>query len=48
MFKNAAIIKFFADNYPPDVAYADFADQFHATFFDPNEWADVFSKSGAK
>jgi alpha-L-fucosidase len=46
--KDADVVKFFADNYPPDITYADFAEQFHATFYEPNQWADVFSKSGAK
>nr|CAH8874540.1 unnamed protein product [Trichobilharzia regenti] len=32
----------------PDFAYADFAKQFHAEFFQPNEWADLFNKSGAR
>jgi alpha-L-fucosidase len=34
--------------YPPDWTYADFAAQFRAEFYDPNEWADIFAASGAK
>ncbi len=35
-------------NYPPGFSYADFAPDFHAQFFDPDEWADIFEASGAK
>jgi alpha-L-fucosidase len=35
-------------NYRPDFTYADFAPQFTAEFFDADEWADIFNKSGAK
>ncbi|XP_068603257.1 tissue alpha-L-fucosidase-like [Brachionichthys hirsutus] len=41
-------VKFMADSYPPGFTYPDFAPQFHAGFFDPTEWADIFSASGAK
>ncbi|CAH8540795.1 unnamed protein product, partial [Heterobilharzia americana] len=34
--------------YEPKFAYADFAKQFQAEFFQPNQWADLFSKSGAR
>ncbi|CAH8597154.1 unnamed protein product [Schistosoma turkestanicum] len=34
--------------YEPEFAYANFAKQFHAEFFQPNEWADLFQKSGAR
>ena len=35
-------------NYPPNFTYADFANQFTAEFYNPDEWADIFSSSGAK
>ena len=46
--KEKAYIDFMTKNYRPDFTYADFASQFHAEFFDPNEWADIFKASGAK
>jgi alpha-L-fucosidase len=45
---NKAYVDFLKKNYPPGFKYADFAPMFHAEFFDPNEWADLLSKSGAK
>lgn len=42
------IVKFMEENYPPGFTYADFAAQFHATFYNPNSWADLFQASGAK
>ncbi|CAF4099094.1 unnamed protein product, partial [Rotaria sordida] len=44
----ADVVAFMNKNYPPDWTYADFAAQFHAEFYDPNEWADIFAASGAK
>jgi alpha-L-fucosidase len=35
-------------NYPPGFTYADFAKEFRAEFFDPAQWAEIFSSSGAK
>ena len=35
-------------NYPPNFTYADFATQFKAEFFDPDEWADILQRSGAQ
>lgn len=46
--KQPNVVEFFADYYPPDITYADFANQFQATFFQPDQWASVFSNSGAK
>ena len=46
--KSQAYVDFMQKNYRPDFTYADFAPQFHAEFFDPNEWADIFKASGAK
>uniref|UniRef100_A0A8C1VLW3 Tissue alpha-L-fucosidase n=1 Tax=Cyprinus carpio TaxID=7962 RepID=A0A8C1VLW3_CYPCA len=41
-------ILFMVKNYPLGFRYADFAPDFHAQFFDPDEWADIFEASGAK
>lgn len=46
--KNQAYVDFMTKNYPPGFTYADFAPDFRAIFFDPNEWADLFAASGAK
>ncbi len=42
------VVDFMKKNYPPNFTYADFAKEFRAEFFDPNEWADIFEASGAK
>jgi alpha-L-fucosidase len=43
------LFKAFHDSmYGPDFKYQDFAGQFRAELFDPGQWADVFSRSGAK
>jgi alpha-L-fucosidase len=34
--------------YGPEFPYPDFAPHFHAELFDPDHWADVFARSGAK
>ena len=41
-------VEFMQKNYRPDWTYADFAEQFTAEFYDPNQWADIFQASGAK
>ncbi len=41
-------IKFMKENYPPNWQYSDFAPQFTAEFYDPEHWARLFEKSGAK
>lgn len=41
-------VKFMSKNYPPGFSYPDFAPQFHAEFFNPEDWADIFKASGAK
>ncbi|CAM2710424.1 unnamed protein product [Rotaria socialis] len=43
-----AAVAFMNRTYPPDWTYADFASQFRAEFYNPNEWADIFAASGAK
>lgn len=35
-------------NYRPDFTYADFGPMFKAEFYDPNKWAALFKKAGAK
>lgn len=35
-------------NYGPDFPYQDFEKSFRAELFDPEQWADVFKRSGAK
>ena len=34
--------------YGPDFSYQDLAPQFRAELFDPDHWADVFQRSGAR
>lgn len=41
-------VQFMQKNYPPGFNYADFARNFHAEFFDPESWADLFKASGAR
>lgn len=41
-------VAFHNANYGPDFAYADFAQMFDAELFDPDQWASVFKRSGAK
>jgi len=42
------VVQFMKQNYPPDFTYADFAATFHAEFFDPDEWADIFKSAHVK
>lgn len=41
-------VKFMKDFYPPNFTYADFAPQFHAAFYNPDQWADIFEAAGAR
>lgn len=41
-------VDFMKKNFRPGFTYADFAAQFTAEFFNPDEWADIFKASGAK
>ncbi|OWF56521.1 alpha-L-fucosidase-like [Mizuhopecten yessoensis] len=43
-----AYVEFMKQNYRPGFTYQDFAADFHASFFDPDEWADIFLASGAR
>jgi len=42
------IVEFMRKNYKPDFTYADFAPGFHAEFFNPDHWVDIFKAAGAK
>ncbi|ELT88295.1 hypothetical protein CAPTEDRAFT_91196, partial [Capitella teleta] len=44
---NKDFVKFMDENYRPGFTYADFAPQFTAEFYDPNQWADIFQAAGA-
>lgn len=46
--KRAEEVEFMQKNYPPGFKYADFAPEFRAEFFDPDNWADIFKASGAR
>lgn len=46
--KTAATTAFHNKNYGADFKYPEFEKQFKAEFFNPDQWADVFKKSGAK
>ncbi|XP_077982939.1 alpha-L-fucosidase-like [Glandiceps talaboti] len=46
--QNPKHVDFMKQNYKPGFQYQDFADQFTATFFDPNSWAELFQASGAR
>jgi len=46
--QNSAFTNFHARVYGGHVTYADFAAQFHAEHFNPEQWADLFKKSGAR
>jgi len=39
---------FMEDNYRPDFTYQDFGEQLRAGLFDPDHWADVLQRSGAR
>lgn len=41
-------VQFMQKNYPSGFSYADFAPNFHAEFFDPESWAELFEASGAR
>ncbi|CAF1176629.1 unnamed protein product [Adineta ricciae] len=45
---SANIVAFMNKTYPADWTYADFAEQFRAEFYNPDEWADILAASGAK
>ena len=41
-------VDYMAKNYRPGFTYADFASEFKAEFFDPNQWAELFEASRAR
>ncbi|CAG9585657.1 unnamed protein product [Danaus chrysippus] len=41
-------VKFMEANYPPGFSYQEFGPMFKAEFFDPEKWASLFHKAGAK
>ncbi|XP_049961897.1 alpha-L-fucosidase-like [Schistocerca serialis cubense] len=45
---NQEYIDFMEKNYKPGFTYQDFASDFTAEFYDPEEWAELFQSSGAK
>ena len=45
---NQTYVDFMKANYRPDWTYADFANQFTAEFFDPDQWVEIFQAAGAK
>ncbi|XP_069692526.1 alpha-L-fucosidase-like [Periplaneta americana] len=42
------IVNFMKENYPPNFTYQDFARDFTAEFYNPEDWAEIFQSSGAK
>ena len=46
--KDADCVKFMKDTYKPDFTYADFAKEFTAEFYDPDQWTEIFNASGAR
>ena len=45
---SSAYVQFMKENYPPNFQYADFAPMFKAELYDPEAWAELFKKAGAK
>ncbi|XP_051892538.1 tissue alpha-L-fucosidase-like [Pristis pectinata] len=41
-------VEFMAKNYPPGFEYSEFAPEFTASFFNPDQWAELFQESGAR
>jgi alpha-L-fucosidase len=46
--KNSPTFQFHADRFGSDFKYEQFTESYDAEFFDANEWAKLFKKSGAK
>jgi len=46
--KNSETWKFHKEKYGETFKYQDFAPMFKAELFDPDQWADIFKRSGAK
>lgn len=45
---SASAVQFMQKNYRPDWTYPDFAEEFTAEFFNPDQWAELFRASGAR
>lgn len=45
---NEKMKEFMQKNYKPSATYQEFAPQFTAEFYDPEHWAKLFQKSGAR
>ena len=46
--KKPECVDFMKKNYRPGFTYADFAPMFKAEFFNPDQWADLLARSGAR
>ncbi|XP_077557965.1 alpha-L-fucosidase-like [Haemaphysalis longicornis] len=46
--KEPSLVQFMNRHYKPGFTYQDFAPLFTAELFDPDQWADIFSRSGAR
>lgn len=46
--KRSNEVNFMKEHYKPGFTYMDFAPLFTAELFDPDQWADIFSRSGAR
>lgn len=46
--KRPAVVDFMNRHYKPGFTYKDFAPLFTAELFDPDQWADIFYRSGAR
>lgn len=42
------VVDFMKDNYPPDFSYNEFAKDFTAQYYNPDQWAELFQAAGAK
>ncbi|MBJ6368778.1 alpha-L-fucosidase [Snuella sedimenti] len=47
-FKGDEIVNFHNKTYGEDFSYYDFGEMFKADLFNPNDWAELFEKAGAK
>ena len=46
--KVKVVAEYMKKNYKPDFTYGDFAKDFTAEFFNPDEWVKLFEDAGAK
>ncbi|XP_063225982.1 alpha-L-fucosidase-like [Bacillus rossius redtenbacheri] len=45
---SSSFVDFMKRSYPPGFTYQDFAKEFKAEFYEPDQWAELFQSSGAK